>query len=174
MKTKHQQCSLSRFKTISTTHLAQGPLKTHNIKHRYCIYTTKTKERKQKQTLTTVAQYAVQVLCQLVAVTQLTCSVSEIAKRFILDDTGIYTVGLLDQYSELVIYSKTCGAISSLWPWNCVAFGFTQRYRLPTSLESSALSLKSRSKCGCKSVRDGCTGPCNITDLKKKRKRKKK
>ena len=38
-KTERQQCSLSRFKTISTTHLAQGPLKTHNIKHRYCIYT---------------------------------------------------------------------------------------------------------------------------------------
>lgn len=39
---KNHQCSLSSFTTISTTHLAQGPLKTHNIKHRYCIYTTKT------------------------------------------------------------------------------------------------------------------------------------
>lgn len=56
MKTKYQQCSLSRFKTISTTHLAQGPLKTHNIEHRYCIYTTKTEEEeKKKETLTTVA-----------------------------------------------------------------------------------------------------------------------
>lgn len=36
---KNHQCSLSSFTTISTTHLAQGPLKTHNIKHRYCIYT---------------------------------------------------------------------------------------------------------------------------------------
>lgn len=66
-KNIYQQCSLSSFKTISTTHLAQGPLKTHNITHRYCIYTTKTNEK--KETLTTVAQYAVQLLCQLVAVT---------------------------------------------------------------------------------------------------------
>lgn len=65
-KNIYQQCSRSSFKTISTTHLAQGPVKTHNITHRYCIYTTKSNE---KVTLTTVAQYAVQLLCQLVAVT---------------------------------------------------------------------------------------------------------
>lgn len=54
----------------------------------------------------------------------------------ILDDTGIYTVGLLDQYSELVMFSKTCGAVLSLRA--CKWFKFTQHYQLVTSLEKSA------------------------------------
>lgn len=62
------------FKTISTTLLAQGPLN-HTILNTYTVYTRlKTEEEKKKRklkkkTLTTVAQYAVQLLCQLVAVT---------------------------------------------------------------------------------------------------------
>lgn len=68
MKTKYQQCSLSSFKTISTTHLAQVPLEKHTILSTDTVYTQQ-KLKKKKETLTTVAQYAVQLLCQLVAVT---------------------------------------------------------------------------------------------------------
>lgn len=101
MKTKYQQCSLSSFKTISTTHLAQGPLKTHNIKHRLYIH-NKTKEKGNTvhccalccaSTLSSCSSYI--AFCHVLSVRN--------SKMFILFDTGIYTVGLLDQYSELVM-----------------------------------------------------------------------
>lgn len=128
MKTKYQQCSLSSFKTISTTHLAQGPLKTHNIKHRYCIYTTKTKEK--KETLTTVCAVCCAITLSTFSSYIAFCHLLSVrnSKMFILYDTGIYTLGLLDQYSELVMYSKTCGAILSLWPCKCFSLRFTQHY----------------------------------------------
>lgn len=105
-KTKCQKCSLSSFKTISTTHLAQGPLKTHNIQH--ILYIHKKNSRKKGNTdhccavccaitFSTCSSYI--VFCHLLSV----CN----RKMFNLHDIGIYILGLLDQYNELVMYSNT-------------------------------------------------------------------
>lgn len=57
----------SSFNATSRTHLAQGPLK-HTILSTGTVYTQQ-KLRKIKETLTAAAQFAVQLLCQLVAFT---------------------------------------------------------------------------------------------------------
>lgn len=67
----------------------------------------------------------------------------------ILYDTGIYTVRLRDQYSELSIYPKTSGATAAVRMFLIRIFT-TQLAFL--HLWKSLLSLKSLSECGCERV----------------------
>lgn len=128
-KKKHyQQCWLSSFKTISTTHLAQGPLKTHNIKHRYRIYSTENKEKEKHWPL--FAPYAVQLLCQLEEIT--CCHLLSVQNSKMLNLCGADACGWLHWSMTRRWILRHVVPYCPVWPWKCFSFGFTQRY-LPAS-----------------------------------------
>lgn len=72
-----------------------------------------------------------------------------------------YTVGLFDQYSELVLYSKTCGAMVSLWLCKCSHSDLNNTISVLHLWKILLVKSQKSEQCGCKCVRNGCTGPCN-------------